>query len=221
MSIKPLLGESWSQRLPKAEELLVPVRERLNAELKAGIKIYPAKKNIFRVFTEIPFEKVKVVWIGQDVYHFPEGMATGRAFECGRYPSPSWRKIAEVYKKALGEKANEDIIQGTLDTWVDQGVFLINKALTVRDRQPGAHLRIWEPFTRYAISTLLTDLEPRAFVILGSEAQRMVPKVTSPHKGFYYEHPAAATYQHRGWEAEDLFEKVSTFLEFHGKSLEW
>lgn len=221
MNLVDILGESWSARLPKADKLLVPVREKLNEEIKAGIKIYPHKKHIFRVFKETPFEKVRIVWIGQDVYNTPEGMATGRAFECGRYPSPSWRKISEVYKKALGPRANETIIQGDLDFWVDQGVFLINKALTVRDRQPGAHMRLWEPFTRYAISTLLTDLEPRAFIVLGSEAQKMVPRVVSPHKGFYYEHPAAASYQKRTWDADDLFEKVELFMQFHGYRFQW
>lgn len=221
MILKDILGESWAERLPKAAEFLLPIREKLNEERRAGITIYPASKNIFRVFKEMPFEKVKVVWIGQDVYNTPEGMATGRAFECGRYPSPSWRKIAEIYKMVLGEKANPEVLQGDLDHWVNQGVFLINKALTVRDRQPGAHMRLWEPFTRYAVSTLLTDLEPRAFIVLGSEAQKMIPRVTSPHKGFYYEHPAAASYQRRAWDAEELFERVATFMEFHGHDFTW
>jgi uracil DNA glycosylase len=82
-------------------------------------------------------------------------------------------------------------------------------------------MRIWESFTRYVISTLLTDFDPRAFVILGNEAQKMIPRVTSPHKGFYYEHPAAASYQQRTWDAQDLFEKVEMFLEFHGKSVKF
>jgi uracil-DNA glycosylase len=222
MNLQEILGESWAARLPKAEELLTPIREQLNAEKQAGITIFPYKAEIFRVFRETPFESVKVVWLGQDPYHSPERQATGRAFECGRYPSPSWRKVSEVYKKHYNFKNyNEDVVSGTLDTWVEQGVFLINKALTVREKQPNSHTRIWEPFVRYAVSTLLTDLEPRAFILLGGEAQKMIPKVTSPHKGFYYEHPAAATYQQRKWDADDLFEKVSTFLEFHGKPITW
>lgn len=221
MNLNEILGESWTARLPKAEELLEPVRRKLNEETRAGIKIYPHKKNIFRVFKELPFEKVRIVLLGMDPYNFPEGMATGRAFESGRYPSPSWRKIAEVYRGHCGITANSDVVQGTLDSWVDQGVFLLNKALTVRERQPGAHLKIWEPFTRYCISTLLTDFTPRAFIILGSEAQKMIPRVTSPHKGLYYEHPAAASYQQRSWDAGDLFERVDQFMEFHDYKFHW
>jgi uracil-DNA glycosylase len=162
-----------------------------------------------------------VVWLGQDPYHSPERQATGRAFECGRYPSPSWRKVSEMYKKYKGDAAEDDIVSGDLTKWAKQGIFLLNKALTVREKQPTSHMRIWEPFTRYVISTLLTDFEPRAFIILGSEAQKMIPKVSSPHKGFYYEHPAAASYQQRTWDADDLFEKVQTFLEFHEKPIIW
>lgn len=221
MNIAELLGESWAARLPKTEAILAPIREQLNRELQAGINIYPSKKNIFRVFRELPFEKVRVIWLGQDPYHSPEGQASGLAFDCGRYPSPSWRKVAEIYKKSYGVRANDDVVSGTLDSWCNQGVFLINKALTVREKQPNSHTRIWESFTYYVISTLLTDLEPKAFVLLGTEAQKMVPRVTSPHKGFYYEHPAAATYQQRKWDADDLFEKIESFLEFHEKKIIW
>jgi uracil-DNA glycosylase len=221
MIVEDILGASWAAKLPKAKELLLPIREALNEEKKADIAIYPAKADIFKVFKETPFEEVKVVWLGQDPYHSPERQATGRAFECGRYPSPSWRKVAEVYRKHTGEPADEDIMGGDLTKWAKQGIFLLNKALTVREKQPTSHMRIWESFTRYVISTLLTDFDPRAFVILGNEAQKMIPRVTSPHKGFYYEHPAAASYQQRTWDAQDLFEKVEMFLEFHGKSVKF
>jgi uracil-DNA glycosylase len=219
-TLEKLITPAWAEYLPKAGELLEPIREQLRQEKQLGLIILPERERIFRVFHEIPPAKVSVLWIGQDPYHNPPGQATGRAFECGKHPSPSWRKITEIYKK---EVAHPDpyVIQGRLDHWANQGVFMLNKALTVRHRMPNSHTRFWEPFTRYVIGAMLTDLNPKAVVILGAEANKMVSKVMAPHKSFYYEHPAAASYQGRPWKGDGLFKEVSHFLSFYEKEINW
>jgi uracil-DNA glycosylase len=219
-TVELLLTPQWSEMLPKAAELLDPIREQLLREKAMNLTIYPKKENIFRIFHEIKPSEITVLWIGQDPYHNPEGQATGRAFECGRHPSPTWRKIAEVYRREV-DSPDPKIIGGDLSKWAAQGVFLINKALTVRERMPNSHTRFWEPFTRYVINTVLTDLNPKAVVILGVEANKMVSKVPAPHKSFYYEHPAAASYQGRPWKGDGLFKDVKTFLNFYEKSINW
>ena len=217
---KELIGDRWSEFLPKAGEYLAPIKEQLNAELKIGMTIYPPKDKIFRVFKETPPEKVNVIWLGQDPYH-NEGQATGRCFECGKHPSPSWRKIAEVYKQEV-ENYDPMVCMGLLDKWVDAGVFLLNKALTVREAMPNSHTKIWEPFTKYVLSELLNDISnPRAIVLLGAEAQKMVPKSIAPHKIFAYEHPAASSYQARPWKGKGLFKDVKQFMEFNSKQFNW
>lgn len=220
MNIPQLIGEEWAAVLPKAEELLTPIYEQLKLELQHGMKILPEKDRVFRVFRETGPSKIRVIFLGQDPYHNPEGQATGRAFECGKYPSASWRKIAEVYKREV-ISPDPRVIQGSLDTWAGQGVFLINKALTVRYKMPNSHTRFWEPFTHYAIGTALTDFNPKAIILLGAGAQRMVPRVAAPHKNFIYEHPAAASYQQRPWHGDGVFKAVDQFLEFHDKKIEW
>lgn len=220
MNANLLLGEEWATFLPKAEELLEPIQARLKEELTNGMLLLPDKNNIFRIFRDIPPSKVSIVWLGQDPYNTPPGMATGRAFECGKYPSASWRKISEVYKKTVPDP-KPDIIRGDLRHWVNQGVFLINKALTVRYKMPNAHTKLWEPFTRYVIGQLLTDMDPKAVILLGGEAQRMVGKTPAPHSAFIYEHPAAASYQGRSWNADTLFTRVNEFLKFHNKEIDW
>lgn len=218
--IKELLGEEWSDFLPKAEEYLIPIREKLTDELKIGIPIYPAKENRFRIFREIPPSKVNVIWLGQDPYH-NAGQATGRAFECGRFPSPSWRKIAEVYRREV-EDYDAAVASGTLDRWAESGIFLLNKALTVREGMPNSHTPIWEPFTRYVLSALLNDIaNPKAVVLLGAEANKMVPSDINPHKKFSYEHPAASSYQGRPWKGDGLFKDVQKFIKFHSKQINW
>lgn len=215
-----LLGPEWSSFLPKAEDYLLPVKEALNEELKIGMTIYPESKNIFRVFKETPPEKVNVIWLGQDPYH-NKGQATGRSFECGKHPSPSWRKIAEIYKQEVQDH-DPRVVQGILDKWVESGVFMLNKALTVREGMPNSHTKLWEPFTKYVLSQLLNDISnPRAIVLLGTEAQKLVPKHIPPHKVFAYEHPAASSYQGRPWRGNSLFTDVKQFMEFNSKHFNW
>lgn len=220
MNVETLLGKEWAAILPKAEELLTPVAEQLRLEKAHGITVLPLNGNTFRIFHDIPPEKVKVLWLGQDPYPNPPLMATGRAFECGAHPTASWRKISEIYKKEI-EDPSEAVVRGELSTWVDQGVFLLNKALTVRHRMPGSHTRFWEPFTRYVVGVMLSSLDPKAVILLGAEAQKMIPRVPAPHKGFLYEHPAAASYQGRSWNANGLFIEVNKFLTFHNKAINW
>jgi uracil-DNA glycosylase len=220
MNINALLGDEWDAFLPKAADILKPIYDELKDEISAGIVLCPPREKVFRVFRELTPEQVRIVLIGQDPYHNPIGQATGRAFECGKFASPSWRKIYRLYEDEVG--INPDISKGRLDKWANQGVFLLNKALTVRHQQANAHTRLWEPFTKYVVSRLLTDFQPRAFILLGAEVSRMIPKVQSPHKGFYYEHPMAAGYQNRSWEAKGLFRDVNEFIKFHyGNPIEW
>jgi uracil-DNA glycosylase len=215
-----LLGEEWASFLPKAEEHLTYTRTILTEELKSGFTIYPQKENIFRIFREIPPSKVNVIWLGQDPYH-NKGQATGRSFECGKHPSPSWRKIAEVYKREVAD-CDPYIVNGSLDKWVQSGVFLLNKSLTVREGMPNSHTKIWEPFTRHVLSCLLNDIaNPKAVILLGAEAQKMVPSSIAPHKTFSYEHPAAASYQGRPWRGDGLFKEVEKFTKFHSKQFNW
>lgn len=218
--VHSLLGEEWASFLPKANDYLTEIRPTLTEELKAGMIIYPPKDNIFRIFREISPSKVNVIWLGQDPYH-NKGQATGRSFECGKHPSPSWRKIAEIYKKEV-ENPDPHVVQGILDKWVDSGIFLLNKALTVREGMPNSHTKIWEPFTKYVLSNLLNDIaNPKAIILLGAEAQKMVPKNVAPHKIFSYEHPAASSYQGRPWKGDGLFKDVKQFMDFNGKQFNW
>jgi len=220
MKPEEILGPEWAEFLPKVDHVLEPIREQLMAELRSGLVLYPPKPQIFRIFKETKPQDVKVIWLGQDPYH-NAGQATGRAFECGKFPSPSWRKIAEVYRKEVPDY-DPQVVQGILNHWANQGVFLINKALTVRERMPNSHTKLWEPFTRYVLGSLLNDItHPRAIVLLGQEAQKMIPKVIAPHKSFVFEHPAASSYQGRPWRGDGLFTGVKEFLNFHEIKLNW
>lgn len=219
---RELLGEAWAEFLPKADELITPIRKQLMAEHRVGYQIHPSRDNVFRVFRETPPSGVKVLWLGQDPYGSPPGQATGRAFECGKHPSPSWRKIAEIYKREVADY-DPQVAAGDLSKWADQGIFLLNKALTVRHAMPNSHTKLWESFTRYVISALISDIaHPKAIILLGQEAQKMVHKsVPPPHKVFSFEHPAASSYQGRAWKGDGLFIETKKFLDFHQLNVNW
>lgn len=220
MDVKKILGPQWAEMLPRADDLLEPVAETLK-EQSRYIRIFPIPELRFKMFRELPPEKILVVILGQDPYHIPAGQATGRAFECGKFPSSSWKKIRDVYKTQGGVDSN--VIRGRLDRWVQQGVFLTNKALTVREAMPGSHTKIWKSFMSYVMSVILTDISPKVFVVLGDEARKIIPRVGSPHNGLWYEHPVKASYMQRAWDVpDDLFHQINKFLEFYrGKTIKW
>ena len=216
--VTEILGPEWNEFLPHADKLLEPIYDQLKFEKEQNIPIYPSGENVFRAFHDLTPQQIKIVWLGQDPYHSPAGQATGRSFECGKYVSSSWKKVRKVYEDycvSMSIEPDYDVLQGKLNKWANQGVFLLNRALTVRFSQPGSHIRIWDEFIHYVVKSLITDMQPRAYILLGGEAKRLIPKVPHPSKGFYYEHPVAASYKGRPWDAKDLFKEVKKFTDFH------
>lgn len=142
----------------------------VRAEYHAGT-CYPPGPKIFNAFNHCPFDKVKVVLIGQDPYHEP-GQAEGLCFSVldgVQYP-PSLQNIFKEIESDLGRKAPES---GSLLRWADQGVLLLNATLTVRAHQAGSHQNHgWETFTDAVIARLSAEREHLVFMLWGSYAQR-------------------------------------------------
>lgn len=140
-------------------------------------QIFPPGKLIFNAFNLCPFDKVKVVIIGQDPYHGP-GQAHGLCFSVNdgvAFP-PSLVNIFKEIKEDIGTPAPST---GNLTRWAEQGVLLLNATLTVRAHQAGSHQRRgWEEFTDAAIRVLAEERENLVFILWGSYAQRKVPSLT-------------------------------------------
>ena len=131
---------------------------------------YPKGANIFAAFDHTPFDKVKVVIIGQDPYHEP-GQAMGLCFSVpdGIAVPPSLVNIIKEINSDLG--TNIPLTCGNLTGWADQGVLLLNATLTVRAHQAGSHQRHgWEQFTDAAISELSARRSGIVFLLWGSYA---------------------------------------------------
>lgn len=141
--------------------------------------IYPAEEDIFRAFKETPLEQVRIVVLGQDPYHTP-GIADGLAFSSrtGVIP-PSLRNIfTEILRSCYPEKKQvdgipqplEELFSTDLTAWAQQGVLLLNTALTVRQGEPGSHSALWKPFIQEVLETLYGQDRPILWLLWGKHA---------------------------------------------------
>lgn len=138
----------------------------LKIERAQGKTIYPPGALIFNAFDKTPFDKVKVVILGQDPYHGP-GQAHGLSFSVqpGVKPPPS---LVNIYKELQTDIGLPTPTSGNLDHWAEQGVLLLNAALTVRANEPASHAKIgWADFTNAVINKLSDEKTGIVFLLWG------------------------------------------------------
>lgn len=166
------IDPSWREVL--AEEFEKPyfqsIKEFLISEKKKGKKIYPPGPQVFNAFNSTPFDRVKVVILGQDPYHGP-GQAMGLSFSVpkGIRPPPS---LVNIFKELKNDLNVESPDHGDLSNWAAQGVFLLNAFLTVENGKAASHRKIgWEKFTDAVIQKLSDERENLVFLLWGRFAQ--------------------------------------------------
>ncbi len=163
----------------------------LKAEKQSGRVIYPPGPLIFNAFNHTPFDQVKVVIIGQDPYHGP-GQAQGLCFSvpAGIKPPPS---LVNIYKEIQSDIGVTMPLQyGDLTRWADQGVLLLNAALTVRAGEPMSHANAgWMKFTDSVIKKLSDQKNQLVFLLWGKFAQEKQALIdTSKHFTLKAPHPS-------------------------------
>ena len=170
-SVNPTIEPKWGEAL--AGEFSAPYFSELKNFLlkeKEQFTIYPPGPLIFSAFNRTPFDKVKVVIIGQDPYHGP-GQANGLCFSVadGIRQPPSLVNIFKELHDDLGIPVPKS---GNLEKWADQGVMLLNATLTVRANSPGSHQKKgWEQFTDACIKMLSEKRTGLVFLLWGRFAQ--------------------------------------------------
>lgn len=216
------IEESWKRRLqtefdkPYFEALTSFVRE----EYSKG-RCYPPGKLIFNAFNLCPFDKVKVVLIGQDPYHEP-GQAMGLCFSVNEgimFP-PS---LQNIFKEISDDIGTPIPASGDLTRWAKQGVMLLNATLTVREHQAGSHQgRGWETFTDAVIQTLAREREHLVFILWGSYAQKKGAFIDrSRHLVLQSAHPSPLS-AYRGFFGNKHFSQANTYLQAHGiEKIQW
>ncbi len=165
-TINPKIDESWKQVLAEEfqKDYFIELKKTLLKE-KQQYEIYPPGNRIFAAYNYTPFDKVKVVILGQDPYHNP-GEADGVKLP------PSLQNIFKELQSDLGCSIPKS---GNLEKWALQGVFLLNTSLTVRKNQPGSHRNIgWERFTDSTIRAISEKKENVVFMLWGRWAMSKI-----------------------------------------------
>jgi len=169
--VDPIIEESWKKVLWEEfqSDYFHALREFLIEEREKHT-VYPPGPKIFNAFQHTPFDKIKVVILGQDPYH-GAGQAHGLCFSVpeGVKPPPS---LKNIFKEIFNDLEIPGPSNGNLERWADQGVFLLNATLTVRAGEAGSHQkRGWENFTDKVIQTISSRRENIIFLLWGRFAQ--------------------------------------------------
>lgn len=183
---------------------------------------YPPGSLIFNAFNLCPFDRVKVVIIGQDPYHEP-GQAQGLSFSVPEgvpFP-PSLQNIFKEIQLDLGKPMPPT---GDLTRWAEQGVLLLNATLTVRAHQAASHQRHgWEQFTDAAIRALNAERESLVFILWGGYARSKAQLIDrSRHLVLESVHPSPLSANRGGWFGNHHFSQCNAYLREHGEQeIDW
>lgn len=184
-------------------------------------KVYPKQEDIFNALELTPFNKVKVVIIGQDPYH-GEFQANGLSFSVskGVKVPPS---LANIFKEMQEDTGDRNLLSGDLSSWARQGVLLLNAILTVQEKSPGSHKdKGWEIFTDRIIQEISDKSTGVVFILWGSYAQKKGKGIdTSKHLVINSAHPSPLSV-YRGFYGSKPFSKANAYLQSVGKQpIDW
>ena len=204
---------SWQNELNKISDLSSldkPIRYILN-DISKGKKISPSHNNIFKAFEYCSFSSTKVVIFGQDPY-FQKDVANGLAFSVEpNKPLPS--SLKNIYKEIesdVGALSNND---GYLKSWADQGVLLLNSALTVEVGKPGSHSKIgWQDFI-FEIVKIINKKQNIVFILWGNDAKKYIKYIDKDiNLILSSSHPSPLS-SYRGFSGCKHFSKCNEYLE--------
>lgn len=182
----------------------------------------PPLKHVFRAFEECPYDKLQVVVVGQDPYP-GLGQADGISFSCSNLgkPQPSLRYIfAEIERTVYQEYPTQQ--DPDLSRWSNQGILMLNTALTVEVNKIGSHYDIWKSFTTYLLEWL-NDYNPGlVYLYMGKKAEEWSELTNDNSHKFVVKHPASAAYSGGKWDCNDVFNKINEVVKStNGNKIIW
>lgn len=216
MNVK--IEESWRRHMYEEfdKQYFVELTDFVRREYSQG-ECYPPGHLIFNAFNLCPFDKVKVVIIGQDPYHEP-GQAHGLSFSVNDgIPFPP--SLINIFKEISNDLGTPMPMSGNLTRWAEQGVLLLNATLTVRAHQAASHQRRgWEKFTDAVIKALDAHRDHLVFILWGGYARSKAKLIdSSRHLVLQSVHPSPLSANHGGWFGNHHFSRANTYLKEHGE----
>lgn len=205
------MHSSWEEifnNYPKIDELNNMIKKI--DEQRLTKTIYPPKEQVFRVF-DLPLKDIKVVILGQDPYHNPD-QACGLSFSVNDgVPLP--KSLINIYKELHDDLGIKPAKTGNLESWFNQGVFLLNAVLTVEKNSPASHSKMgWENFTDYIIENISEKNENVVFVLWGTYARSKNKLIdSSKHKIIESAHPSPLS-AYRGFFGSKVFSQINNYL---------
>jgi uracil-DNA glycosylase len=222
MALDVKIEQSWKALLQEEfdKPYFVELTDFVRAEYKS-YRIYPPGSQIFNAFNLCPFDKVKVVIIGQDPYHGP-GQAHGLCFSVNDgVPFPP--SLRNIFKEVNADTGAPIPQSGNLTRWATQGVLLLNATLTVREHSAGSHQRRgWETFTDAVIRIISEQKSKVVFILWGAYAQSKASLIdSSRHLVLRSVHPSPLS-AHAGFFGNHHFSLANDYLVRNGlTSIDW
>ena len=174
------MAADWGVALAPVEAELTAALEFQAAERAAGVVVLPDETRILAAF-EHPLADVRVLIVGQDPYPSP-GHAIGFSFSTAEDVRPLPRSLANIYRELAADLEIAPADHGNLTAWIDQGVLLLNRVLTVRAGEAGSHRgHGWEAVTEAAIRALAARGGPLVAVLWGADARKLAPMLDGVH----------------------------------------
>ena len=235
MNIQQLIKEQtnteWQKILltyPHFDEINSLLTKEYNT-YEPDIKILPLKENIFNAFTQCPFDKLKVIWVGQDCYinikknkntGKEEPEANGLAFSVndGIPIPPSLKNLIKEMEDDIGGELHSS----DFSNLASQGILFLNAALTVRQYKSNSHAKIWKKFTNWLIEQISKNTEGIVYILLGKYAQGK-KKFIDEGKHYIIEgiHPSPLS-AYRGFFGSKIYSKCNSILKDIGKDeIKW
>lgn len=213
------IESSWKEHLQDEfdKPYFVQLAESVRREYGAGV-CYPPGGLIFNAFNQTPFDRVKVVILGQDPYHEP-GQAHGLSFSVqDGVPFPP--SLQNIFKEIADDLGTAIPPSGDLTRWAQQGVLLLNATLTVRAHQANSHATLgWQQFTDAAIRALATQREGIVYMLWGGFARGKAYMIDKTRNLVLESvHPSPLSANRGGWFSQHQFSRCNAYLEQHGKT---
>lgn len=221
ISTWPDIDPSWYPVLEPVSDQLHNLMSELQARRNAGEHIEPRPEHVLRVF-RMPFDQVKVLITGQDPYPTP-GHAVGLSFALDPSVSPLARSLTNIFTELHDDLGIAPATSGDLSTWEAQGVFLLNRVLTVTAHHAGSHRNIgWEQITEAVVHALAARTTPLVVILWGRQARTLAKLFSAPNTLVIESaHPSPLSAR-RGFFGSKPFSRTNAFLAGHGLApIDW